>query len=68
MCHEPYPSVIQVSEKCSVNLFDYGVPDENEEVKDKSGESAKISYIVFETIYQQKEVKTIHIVSNAKVQ
>lgn len=52
MCHEPYPSVIQVSEKCSVNLFDYGVPDENEEVKDKSGESAKISYIVFETIYQ----------------
>lgn len=28
--------------------------------------SEDIAYVVFETIYQQKEVKTIHVVSNEK--
>lgn len=33
---------------------------------DKPIRDERVSFIVFETVYQQKEVKTIHVVSNAK--
>jgi hypothetical protein len=55
LCHYPYPMAL-VHKGVTHVLFRFDVPE-------KDGETA---FVVFETIYIQKEVKTIHVVRKCK--
>lgn len=56
LCHVPYPRDLHTQNGRIFKLFEFEIPKR----------TADISFVIFETVYTQKEVKTIHVVTNEK--